>query len=114
MDLNPCKALDVNIEEKRFRGYIENVRWQFAKTYANTWPHEYTVRDWRPDIGGEFTWAAQYIRDQGMPEPFFKKIHIYLSFDGWKYWTMGNPIDETTVINRAAVKIAGEKTNDCK
>lgn len=104
----------MNIEEKRFRGYIENVRWQFAKTYANTWPHEYTVRGWRPDIDSEFAWAAQYIRDHGTPEPFFKKIHVYLSLDGWKYWTMGNPIDETTIINRAAIKIAGGKGKEEK
>ena len=27
--------------------YIAKVRWQFAKTMPQ-WPHEYTVREWRP------------------------------------------------------------------
>jgi len=106
--------INVNIEEKRFRGYIKNVRGQFAKTYADTWPHEYTVRDWRSDIDGEFAWAVQYIRNHGTTEKFFEDTYIYLYLDGLKYWTMGEPIDETTVINRAVVKIAKEKTNDCK
>jgi hypothetical protein len=31
------------------RAYIGKVRWQFAKTMPQ-WPHEYTVREWRPDL----------------------------------------------------------------
>jgi hypothetical protein len=29
--------------------------------------------------------------------------HTYMSLDGWDYWTMGALVDETTVINRAAI-----------
>ena len=28
----------------------------------------------------------------------------YLIIDGWKYWTMGAPIEETIIINRAEIK----------
>ena len=27
--------------------------------------------------------------------------HTYLAIDGWDYWTMGEPVDDTEVINRA-------------
>ena len=90
-------------DEIRYRKYIESVRWQFAKTYAETWPHEYTVRKWTPEQGQEFIWFAQYIREHGTPRPFFKEIHIYLTVDEWEYWTMGYPIDETVVLNRALI-----------
>jgi hypothetical protein len=29
--------------------------------------------------------------------------NTYLELDGWEYWTMGAPLPETTVINRARV-----------
>ncbi|MGH2990240.1 MAG: hypothetical protein ACRDMA_10325 [Solirubrobacterales bacterium] len=30
------------------------------------------------------------------------RYHLtYLERDGWEYWTMGAPVPETTVINRA-------------
>jgi len=73
----------------RVLSFIEGVNWQFAKTYAKTWPHEYTVRAWRPDLDAEFEFAVRYIRAQGVPEPFGNRTHIYLYLKGYKYWTMG-------------------------
>ena len=35
------------------RHYIAQVRWQFAKTMPQ-WPHEYTVRNWRPELESDF------------------------------------------------------------
>ena len=64
-------------------------------------PHEYAVREWELDRQQEFEEVALFIRERGKPEPYFSKIHIYYYADGWKYWTMGAPIPETTVINRA-------------
>jgi hypothetical protein len=34
---------------------------------------------------------------------FYTVRHIYWAVDGFKYWTMGWPIAETVVINRARV-----------
>lgn len=65
-------------DEERFKNYIQMVHWKYAKTYANTFPHEYTVREWRKDLEEEFEWVVAYIRRVGKPEPFFTKIHIYL------------------------------------
>jgi hypothetical protein len=85
-----------------FMEFIKNRRWQYAKTMPK-FPHEYTVREWLPHDQNEFEEAAIFIRKQGKSEKFFSKTHIYYYIDGWKYWTMGYPIPETTVINRAKI-----------
>lgn len=88
--------------------YIEKVRWRFAKTMPQ-WPHEYTVRDWRTDLDGDFVAFAELIRGQGVVKPWPRDAatpryhHSYLAVDEWEYWTMGAPISETTVINRALI-----------
>jgi len=43
--------LDVSFAIGDAREYIAQVRWQFAKTMLQ-WPHEYTVRERRPDLIG--------------------------------------------------------------
>ena len=88
------------------RAYIAKVRWQFAKTMPQ-WPHWYTVREWNPDLESEFEAFATLIRETGVVKPWPrtsahpKYHHTYLTIDGFEYWTMGAPISETTVINRA-------------
>src|SRR5947209_5125934 len=87
------------------RAYIAKVQWQFAKTMPR-WPHEYTVRTWRPELEAEFWSFAVLIRSDGVVKPWPREastpryMHTYLEVDGWEYWTMGAPISETTVINR--------------
>lgn len=86
--------------------YIASVRWQFASTMPQ-WPHEYTVRAWRGDLREEFLAFVALVREQGEVKPWPRDAaqpryrHTYLEVDGWEYWTMGAPIAETTVINRA-------------
>jgi hypothetical protein len=50
------------------RAYIDSVRWQFAKTMPK-WPHEYTVREWRPDLQPAFEALVTMIRDMGTVKP---------------------------------------------
>lgn len=88
------------------RAYIAKARWQFAKTMPQ-WPHEYTVRAWRPDLERGFFDFVVRIRRDGVVKPWPRDAatpryhHSYLELDGWEYWTMGAPLPETTVINRA-------------
>jgi hypothetical protein len=88
------------------RAYVAQVRWQFAKTMPQ-WPHEYTVRAWRPDLEREFLEFVALIRREGVPKPWPRNATspryrlTYLELHNWEYWTMGAPIPETTVINRA-------------
>ena len=94
------------------RTYIAQVRWQFARTMPQ-WPHEYTVRVWRPELEATFEAFAVLIRQTGRVKSWPRDAerpryhHTYLTIDGWEYWTMGAPIPETTVINRARVDAEG-------
>lgn len=91
------------------RTYVGRVRWQFARTMPQ-WPHEYTLRAWRPDLEPEFTAFVQLIREHGAVKPWPRDSarpryhHAYLEIDGWEYWTMGEPVEATPLINRAAVE----------
>ena len=90
---------------KLFEGYIASVKWQEAKTYAKTLPHQYTIRWWAPDLDDLFCKIVQLIRDVGVPEKFFKAKYIYFYHGGYKYWTMGCSIQTRTwVLNRAEAK----------
>ena len=80
------------------RDFVKSCQWRFAKTYAQTWPHEYIVRD-RVDRD-KFIQLVQHIRAYGRPRPFYQKSYIYFSEDGKLYWTMGDAVEETTIINR--------------
>ena len=87
------------------RAFVASRRWQDAVTYRETAPHEYTVRTWRPDAGGQrdFEQFAAFIRRFGHADFYYRRRHLYWDVDEQKYWTMGWPLDETTVINRARV-----------
>jgi len=80
------------------RNVIENTAWTFAKTYAATWPHEYIVRNKVDE--GLFIQLVQHIRSEGYDGKFYSKDITYLDEDNMVYWTMGAPIEETTIINR--------------
>ena len=82
--------------------FIDNRFWKFAKTYAKSTPHSYTVRDWVLDPKDDFSKMVKLIREYGQAERFYTQTYIYLYFNKNKYWTMGSPIDETIIINRAA------------
>ena len=83
------------------RKYISSVRWIFAKTYAKTAPHEYTLRKERPELDADFVSFVKLIRAEGYDSKFWDKTHRYLDIDGHQYWTMGDPVEDTILINRA-------------
>ena len=80
------------------RGFINNTQWTFAKTYAATWPHHYIVRE-RVDEN-LFLKMVRHIRCFGYEGRFYKMKITYFEEDGYVFWTMGEPIEETTIINR--------------
>ena len=79
--------------------FVAANKWKFASSMR--WiPHWYVLREKCDE--GQFVAFAELIRSAGETRPFGKKrTFIYLDLDGYSYWTMGNPIPETTVINRA-------------
>ena len=83
--------------------YIEAVRWKFAKTMPEN-PHEYTVKHWRPDLADDFEAFVLHIRAHGTRRRFYSQTYVYLEQGGHEYWTMGSPLPETIIINRALIK----------
>lgn len=71
--------------------FIHDCDWIFAKTYADTWPHEYIVRE---QVNGDmFDRLAGHIDTHGHKEHFYRKQMTYLEFDGHVYWHMDNIIN---------------------
>ena len=89
-------------DESYARTLISRVQWTWAKTYISI-PHEYIVRGRCGLTDDEFVYLINAQREYGIPEQWHKYNFPYLYIDGYKYWTMGSPIDETTVINRQKV-----------
>lgn len=91
--MNDSATLPQNLRE-----FVEDTQWTFAKTYAETWPHEYIVRE-RVDEQ-LFVQLVRHIRAHGYEGMFYRMAITYFDEDGLVYWTMGEPIEVTTIINR--------------
>ena len=63
-------------------------------------PHCYTLREYSPS-DDDFVAFVGIIRSHGYDERFFHRTYRYLDLDGWQYWTMGDRLEATTLINRA-------------
>jgi len=85
--------------DDEIRGFVAGQRWTFAKTMPRI-PHWYTLRRNAPSDEA-FSAFVQEIRLRGVQRPFGRRLFTYLDFEGWTYWTMGEPIADTTLINRA-------------
>jgi hypothetical protein len=85
---------------KDMREYISKVDWIYAKTYK-TAPHEYTLRSAKPELEANFVRFVLLIRSEGYDDKFWNKSYHYLDIDSYKYWTMGESIEKTVLINRA-------------
>lgn len=92
-----------------FRGFVGDSRWRFAKTYVQSYPHEYTLRE--PSDHDNFRRAIDCIERYGAVEPFFNSRRKYLYLDDRKYWHMGNPSsvdpnDYPGLTNRSWIDVA--------
>jgi hypothetical protein len=87
-----------------FKKFIVTRHWRYAKTMPQ-WPHEYTVRrfDDPQEDQAQFEEAVAFIRANGECRKFEPtgKSSVYLDIGGRQYWTMGAPVEETIIINRA-------------
>ena len=77
--------------------FINKEKWTYAKTMPK-WPHEYLVRQKVDEA--LFVKLAAFIREHGYEGRFYNKLITYFDHGGRVYWTMGAPIEETTIINR--------------
>ena len=90
--VNRLKKLPDSLQE-----FIDSLKWTFAKTMPE-WPHEYIVRE---NVDEDlFIKLVFFIRANGYEKKFYKKDITYYEYGGLVYWTMGAPLEETTIINR--------------
>src|SRR3990167_10813289 len=78
---------------------LTSIDYTFAKSMPKN-PHWYTLKkNWEhKDL---FEYIVDYIRGYGHIEFFSKKSYQKIYINEYKYWTMGSPISETILINKA-------------
>ncbi len=81
------------------REFINRQNWIFAKTYADKAPHEYALRS-KCDNDEDFIEAVKYINENGFRARFWNSKYTYFFIDGYFYWTMDYPLENTKLINR--------------
>jgi hypothetical protein len=81
------------------RDFVERNRWTYAKTMPKH-PHEYVLLKNSSSEDGFFRFVMT-IRRYGYDEYFYTKRIRYLDVDGRRYWTMGDLLETTWVLNRA-------------
>jgi hypothetical protein len=86
--------------------FLATEKWTYAKTMP-LWPHEYLVRD-RVDEK-RFVEMVLHIRQHGYEGRFYAKPITYFDQDGYTYWTMGAPVEETIIINRTQTENSYEQ-----
>lgn len=89
------------------KDFIKNSQWTFASTMADI-PHWYIVR--KTNNYELFVKLVKYIRLNGVCRRWFNRVGMYLDYEGHSYWTMGNPIAETTIINRKVINSADKNS----
>jgi hypothetical protein len=88
---------DVTLPDS-LKAFVAAQKWTFAKTYASTWPHEYIVCDRVNEY--LFGQLVRHIRKHGYEGNFYAKPITYFEENGMVYWTMGSPIEKTSIVNR--------------
>ena len=82
-----------------------SLEWTWAKTYADSAPHDYVVLGRTPGLTRlDMVRAGAVIRTFGQPGKFHSSTNIYLRDGGLKYWTMDARVKDTDLINRASVE----------
>jgi hypothetical protein len=86
--------------------HLESARYRFAKTMPQH-PHWYTLREtWADET--VFEAVAEAIRRYGEKRAWHnQRKFVYFDAGGYTYWTMGCPLGQTILINRAQISPVG-------
>lgn len=80
----------------------EQLAWIWARTYADSAPHDYVVLGRTAGLTRQdFVRAAKVIHTFGEPGRFYRSTNIYLTHGRYRWWTMDADLDDTNLINRA-------------
>ena len=104
-----------------FKKYINLFSWRNAKTFEAFSPHEYILNFpcWKlkednkcqnnceicKQLRSEFEKWVLFIREYGERVLFGKKTFICLRCEDKHYWTCGDPLETTWVLNRGLCQI---------
>jgi hypothetical protein len=88
---------------EEFQAFVAASSWRFASTMPQS-PHWYTLRGEGAASG--FDGAVRFIRQHGHEVWFRGRPYICYDLDGWRYWSMGAPVAETILINRARIPVS--------
>ena len=88
------------------KAFINSSKWTYAKTMP-LWAHYYIVRS--SDNEAIFVKTVEYIRSNGYEGRYYETKNMHFDDDKYSYWTMGDPIEETTIINRCLKEDTYEK-----
>ena len=106
-----------------FHSYISRFSWRNAKTFECFAPHEYILNFpcWKmkedkkcpgesdenckacKQSRAEFEKWVLFIRKYGERQKMLKRIYTVFCLDEREYWTMGDPLETTWVLNRALI-----------
>ncbi len=105
MNATPAAEVSRGATESDLRWWLDlapQLDWIWAKTYAESAPHDYVVLGRTAGTSRvDFVRAGAVIRTFGQPGKFYRSTNIYLEASGWKWWTMDRRVRDTDLINRA-------------
>ena len=99
------------MNEEEAKQFIKDTEWIFAKTYAKTTPHEYTVIKVGHPLRDRAVAFMKYIFDNGVEEPFFGHPFTVCYIDDRKYWVMAKSKDEISDDNYLINRTTPETTH---
>ena len=80
------------MDREEILAWVKTLEWRFAKSMAAI-PHWYSIKWWlEEDAHEKYANFARLIQSEGVDERFYSKTYRYLYLDGFKYWTMSDPI----------------------
>lgn len=83
---------------KELTELLESKQWTFAKTMPKN-PHYWSHQPYW-NSREEFESAVVGIRQHGIKQYYGGYSYICFYANGWKYWDMGEPLKQCTLINR--------------
>lgn len=86
-------------------------RWVFAKTMPQN-PHWYTLRKAWNHEDVSFDECVVFLRQYGYKEQYQRRWYTVFDINDMKYWTMGAPLGQTILINRAYQNKDGERVSE--
>ena len=89
------------MKDKEIQQFIGDHEWVFAKTMPQI-PHGYTLRS-KAQRDEDFSAFVREIELRGVQRQFGQRSCAYLDLEDWTYGTMGEPVENTTLINRATL-----------